>query len=77
LQPLLSDLGGTITKNKISDFPSIPLTLSDLTETMLKNRTSDFPTIPAKYNTLYNTKAQINNVIAAYGNTLICTGSSF
>ena len=45
-QPLLSDLGGTISKNKISDFPIIPITLSDLTGTMLKNRISDFPGIP-------------------------------
>jgi len=43
-QPLLSDLSGTITKNKISDFPIIPITSSDLTGTMLKNRISDFPT---------------------------------
>jgi hypothetical protein len=51
-QPLLSDLGGTITKNKISDFPIIPITLSDLTGTMLKNRISDFPTIPTQLSQL-------------------------
>jgi len=45
-QPLLSDLGGTITKNKISDFPIIPITLSDLSGSMSKNRISDFPIIP-------------------------------
>ena len=51
-QPLLSDLGGTITKNKISDFPIIPITLSDLTGTMLKNRISDFPIIPTQLSQL-------------------------
>ena len=47
---------------------------------MLKIRISDYPTIPtipANYNTLYYTEGQIDNVIAAYGNTLIYTGSSY
>ena len=54
-QPLLSDLTGTITKNKISDFPSIPSTLSDLSGTMLKNRISDFPSIPSTLSDLSGT----------------------
>jgi len=46
------DLAGTITKNKISDFPIIPITLSDLAGTMLKNCISDFPTIPTQLSQL-------------------------
>jgi len=42
----LSDLTGTMLKNRISDFPFIPTTLGHLTGTMLKNRISDFPVIP-------------------------------
>jgi len=51
----LSDLTGTMSKNRISDFPVIPATLSDLTGTMLKNRISDFPTIPTTLSNLTGT----------------------
>jgi len=67
----LSDLTGTMLKNRISDFPFIPSTLSHLTGTMLKNRISDFPTIPDAY-----TRGQINQVLTSYGNSLIFSGSS-
>jgi len=46
LQPLLSDLGGTITKNKISDFPVIPTTLSQLSGQVPVSTISNFPAIP-------------------------------
>ena len=46
----LSDLTGTMLKNRISDFSFIPSTLADLSGSISKNRISDFPFIPTALN---------------------------